>query len=226
MASEEEYQTVARERDTLLIEDYALQHGFVQLPNIVLWASNLSADGKILYAVLLGYAWQEGRCFPGYARLCLDLGASENKVRRYMRELEDMGLVRQKRRGLGLTNIYTLASLRTSKIEVLDHHKTKVLEGANLEVLEPPKLRGKNTQSEKDPEKHTPPVAPQRGARSTRRRRAEPPDPARFTTGAYGVCPQCGCNPCDEECPSLLKPAATSAAIETPAVARRRAPAK
>jgi len=225
MASEEEYQTVARERDTLLIEDYALQHGFVQLPNIVLWASNLSADGKILYAVLLGYAWQEGRCFPGYARLCLDLGASENKVRRYMRELEDLGLVRQKRRGLGLTNIYTLASLRTSKIEVLDHHKTKVLEGANLEVLEPPKLRGKNTQNEEDSVKHTPPVAPQRGARSTRRRRAEPPDPARFTTGAYAVCAACGCNPCDEDCPTL-QATAVSAVRDVPTPRARRAPVK
>ena len=132
------------EPGTLIIEDQSLRYGFVQLPKQVLWARNLSRDAKILYAVLLGYAWQEGRCFPGYARLCLDLGASENMVRKYMRELEAVGLLRQKRRGQGLTNIYSLPDLRTSKIEVLEPHQSKtskseVLKPQESEVPEPTK---------------------------------------------------------------------------------------
>jgi hypothetical protein len=54
----------------------------------VLYARNLTRDAKLLYAILLGYAWQEGRCFPGYGRLCYDMGATENTVRKFMRELE------------------------------------------------------------------------------------------------------------------------------------------
>lgn len=145
----------APEPGTLVMEDQSLRYGFVQLPKQVLWAKNLSRDAKILYAVLLGYAWQEGRCFPGYARLCLDLGASENMVRKYMRELEAVGLLRQKRRGQGLTNLYSLPDLRTSKIEVLEPHQprtalSEVQEAQKTEVPEPTKTEVKVDTVEKE----------------------------------------------------------------------------
>jgi hypothetical protein len=135
------------EPDTLLIEDQSLRYGFIQLPRLVLYARNLSRDAKLLYAVLLGYAWQEGRCFPGYHRLCENMQASENAVRKYMRELESVNLLRQRRRGLGKTNIYTLLDLRTSKIEVQEPQilagesrtsKSEVQEPTESEALEPP----------------------------------------------------------------------------------------
>ncbi|HLV98241.1 MAG TPA: helix-turn-helix domain-containing protein [Ktedonobacterales bacterium] len=97
------------------MEDPILSYGFVQLPKLVLYARNLSRDAKLLYAVLLGYAWQERRCFPGYTRLCADLDASENAVRKWMRELETAHMLSQRRRGLGLSNLYTLHDLRTAQ---------------------------------------------------------------------------------------------------------------
>jgi hypothetical protein len=106
----------------------ALQRGFVQLPKVVLYARNLSRDAKLLYAVLLGYAWQEQRCFPCYGRLCADLDASENMVRKCMRELEAAHLISQHRRGQGRTNIYTFHDLRTAHLEVQEHHKRAVVE--------------------------------------------------------------------------------------------------
>jgi len=105
------------EPGTLLIEDETLRAGFTQIPNRVLHAANLSRDAKLLYAFLLRYAWQQGRCFPGYAQLCADMGASPSIVRKYMRELETVGLLVQKRRGLGKTNLYTLCSLSTATLE-------------------------------------------------------------------------------------------------------------
>jgi hypothetical protein len=104
------------EPSTLLLEDQSLAGGFVQLPKRILYARNLSRDAKLLYAVLLGYAWQADRCFPGYRCLCADLGASENMVRKYVRELERVQLLRQKRRGLGKTNLYLLCDLRTAQL--------------------------------------------------------------------------------------------------------------
>lgn len=80
--------------DTISVEAASLPRGFVQLPKAVLYARHLSRDAKLLYAALLGYAWQEQRCFPGYQRLCADLNASENAVRTWMRELEDAHLSR------------------------------------------------------------------------------------------------------------------------------------
>ena len=123
------------EPDTLVIADQSLKLGFIQLPKLVLYARNLTRDAKLLYAILLGYAWQQGRCFPGYSRLCYDMGASENTVRVYMRELEKVGLLQQKRRGLGKTNIYILLDLRTAKIEVQEPQNARP---AKIEVQEPP----------------------------------------------------------------------------------------
>lgn len=122
------------ESNTLVIEDQSLRLGFIQLPKLILYATNLTRDAKLLYAILLGYAWQERKCFPGYARLCSDMGASENMVRKYMRELEASGLLTQKRRGLGKTNIYTLKDLRTSKIEVQEPQFSDAQEPAKSEV--------------------------------------------------------------------------------------------
>ncbi len=107
----------APEPGTLLIEDETLRAGFTQMPNRVLHARNLSRDAKLLYAFLLRYAWQQGRCFPGYGQLCADMGASPSIVRKYMHELEAVGLLVQKRRGLGKTNLYTLCSLSTATLE-------------------------------------------------------------------------------------------------------------
>ncbi len=65
-----------------------------------------------------------------------------------MRELEAAGLLSQKRRGLGKTNIYTLHDLRTARIEVQEHHrksrtsKTEVQEPQKSAILEPPKSAG------------------------------------------------------------------------------------
>jgi hypothetical protein len=128
------------ESDTLLLEDQSLRYGFIQLPKLVLYARNITRDAKFLYAILLGYAWQEGRCFPGYHRLCEDMQASENAVRKYMRELEAVNLLRQKRRGLGKTNIYTMLDLRTAKIEVQEPQLLgRESRTANSEVQEPAK---------------------------------------------------------------------------------------
>lgn len=127
---------------TLVIEDKSLKGGFVQIPRVILHARNLSRHAKILYAILLSYAWQEEECFPGYARLCQDLQASENSVRLYMRELEKAHLLRQRRRGLGKTNLYIIPDLRTAKIEVqepqpLRTSRSEVLDAQDSPVPDP-----------------------------------------------------------------------------------------
>jgi hypothetical protein len=121
------------EPDTLIIEEASLPRGFVQLPKAVLYSRHLSRDAKLLYAVLLGYAWQEQRCFPGYQRLCADLDASENAVRMWMRELEAAHLISQRRRGQGRTNLYLFHDLRTAHLEVQDQHQRVVVEPQEAE---------------------------------------------------------------------------------------------
>lgn len=128
------------EPGTLVIEDQSLRYGFIQLPKQVLKARNLTRDAKLLYAVLLSYAWEQGSCFPGYGRLCQDMGATEKVVRKYMQELEAAGLVAQKRRGLGLTNVYRLPDLRNAKLDFPERSKTPVQERYGPEQSKTPVL--------------------------------------------------------------------------------------
>ena len=123
----------APESGTLLIEDETLRAGFTQIPNRVLHARTLSRDAKILYAFLLSYAWQRGCCFPGYTQLCMDMGASPSIVRKYMGELERCGMLIQKRRGLGKTNLYTLRSLSMATLAPQALPTPRVTETADQE---------------------------------------------------------------------------------------------
>ena len=82
--------------------------GFVQLPRAVLFHPNLSDGAKVLFGALLSYAWQDGSCFPGQARLADDLGVTERTIRNRLRELEAAGVLRVKQRGQGRTNVYLL----------------------------------------------------------------------------------------------------------------------
>src|SRR5579871_1142978 len=109
--------TQGEEANTLLHEDETFQLGFTQIPNIVLYSPNVSPTAKTLYAILLSYSWRAEKCFPGYIRLCEHMQLSGKIVRKYMRELEAVKLLKHKRRGLGLTNIYILLSLKNAKLE-------------------------------------------------------------------------------------------------------------
>lgn len=82
--------------------------GFTALPNAVLLSTILSRDARLLYALLLHHAWQDRCCFPSHATLAAELGAGETMLRLYLRELERAGLISQRRRGQGRSNLYVL----------------------------------------------------------------------------------------------------------------------
>ena len=83
-------------------------HGFTQVPNIILTDKTLSVGAKLAYAMLLKYAWSQDACFPGQQTLANDMGAGERSIRTYLKELEDVGFLEVKQRGLGKTNLYRL----------------------------------------------------------------------------------------------------------------------
>lgn len=84
------------------------QRGWTQLPNAVLFNENLSAAAVRFYAALVHYAGQKAECWPGQERLAESLGVSERTIRALRGELEAEGLLRTRRRGRGLTNLYVL----------------------------------------------------------------------------------------------------------------------
>ncbi len=88
--------------------DPVTRHGFTQVPNVVLIDKRLSVGAKLVYAMLLKYAWSDDACFPGQQKLSEEMGAGERSIRSYLKELELHGLLEVKQRGLGKTNIYRL----------------------------------------------------------------------------------------------------------------------
>lgn len=100
------------EPNTLIVENEAIRKGFTIIPNYILRDPRVSVGAKIIYTLLLSYAWQEGSCFPGQLRLANDLGLKERMVRYYLTELKTQGFIDIRRRGQGRTNVYVIKDIR------------------------------------------------------------------------------------------------------------------
>jgi len=100
---------IIRERNIELVgADPATQQGFTQVPNFILTKEDISVGAKLVYAMLLKYAWYDEGCFPGQIKLAQDMGAGERSIRTYLKELEAAALLEITQRGLGKTNLYKL----------------------------------------------------------------------------------------------------------------------
>lgn len=94
--------------------DILTSGGYTVVPNFLLDNSKVSAGAKLVYVMLLKYAWNNNSCFPGQARLAQDLGVGRTYTNACIQELKEAGLISITRRGLTKTNIYTL-HLRVKK---------------------------------------------------------------------------------------------------------------
>ena len=101
---------IAEKEKTILLKgfDPVAAQGFTQVPNLVLKEPDLGAGAKLVYALLLSYAWNNDSCFPGQERLANDCGKTQAWVSQQMKELEQNGFLEIERRGQGKTNIYVL----------------------------------------------------------------------------------------------------------------------
>ena len=88
--------------------DVFTEGGFTQVPNALLRAKGVSQGAKLVYAMLLSYAWHNNSCFPGQDRLADDLSISRQSVNTHVKELDRKDYISIKRRGLGKPNTYTL----------------------------------------------------------------------------------------------------------------------
>lgn len=82
--------------------------GFTQVPNAVLRSDEITSGAKLVYALLLSYAWHNDFCFPGQDRLAEDIGISRQSVNTHVKELERKGFIKVKRLGQGRANLYEL----------------------------------------------------------------------------------------------------------------------
>ena len=78
---------------------------FVQLPLLILVDRKLGNNSKMVYCVLLRFAFHKSFCFPSIGRIASLLNISESTVRRNLHELEERGLIRVRNR-VGTSNLY------------------------------------------------------------------------------------------------------------------------
>ena len=99
-----------QEKQNIVLKNFdpVSAHGFTQVPNFLLKDPDLSANAKVVYSMLLSYAWNNDRVFPGQERMGNDLGMSTPTISRAIHELEGKDLLEIERRGQGKTNIYAL----------------------------------------------------------------------------------------------------------------------
>ena len=106
-----DHELAASRDNTLVFDNPDLRHGFVQVPAPVLKDKRLSGADKLLYALLLMYARQERRCFPGQDTLAADMGCTVKTMRNSMANLKEHKLIRVQRLGQGKVSIYHLRKL-------------------------------------------------------------------------------------------------------------------
>lgn len=139
------------EQDTIYVEDATLRNGFTIIPNAIIGRRDISAGAKLAYVLLLSYAWQKGSCFPGQLRMSEDMGVTDRTIRTYLRELETVGLVITRQRGLNQTNVYILPKTDSNP----DRKKTsgqdrKQASAQDRKILPTKKTQNKNSLSHKE----------------------------------------------------------------------------
>lgn len=143
--------------DVIEIVDPNLRLGFAQVPRPVLKAQGISDKAKIVYALLLDYAWQSGSCFPGQQRLAEDLHTTERTIRRALDELRANKLVNWRQRGLNQTNIYYILDLSESPVIDLERPAApertflSAPERTEMSAPEQPVVPDQSPDSRKDP---------------------------------------------------------------------------
>jgi hypothetical protein len=99
---------------TVILQDESLkqfQGGFTAIPNRLMENADLSLDARMVYAMLLKFAWQKDFCFPPQDRIATDLGIGIRSVRTYLNEFREAGLITWKQQGLNRPTVYYLLKL-------------------------------------------------------------------------------------------------------------------
>jgi hypothetical protein len=94
-----------------------LRFGFAQVPRPILRAKNLSPKAKLVYSLLLDYAWFEDYVFPSQETMAKELDISINTVQRALDELRAYRLIDWKQQGQNLPNVYSFLPIEESALQ-------------------------------------------------------------------------------------------------------------
>jgi len=82
---------------------------YTLIPNKIIDDENVDAHAKLAWITLKYFCYgKKETCFPGMQKLAKKMNCSERQVRGALKQLQENGYIEVKRRGLGLTNLYTI----------------------------------------------------------------------------------------------------------------------
>ena len=104
------------------------KRGWFWIENGLIDRTDLSFEVKSMYMILARFADSEGKCFPSIEKLAEIIGKDKRTVIRYIKKLEEKGLVEKQRR-FNQTNIYYLknADSNSDKIDNDKNDSDKVV---------------------------------------------------------------------------------------------------
>lgn len=140
------------------------EFGFTIIPNSVLSNTALSKELKVLYFLLLSFAWGKTTCYPSHSLIGTSLRIKRGAVYKGLVKLRNLGLISWKKRGPTLSNEYTfhelpqnffstMAFVYPSKRGVVSSriHETDNIETLNtMAIMVPPSKAGRNWQAERE----------------------------------------------------------------------------
>ena len=86
-----------------------MEDGFTIVPNNVLM-SDIPKELKLLYSILLMFAFKKKQCFPGCKTIGQIIGADERTIRRNLKKLEEIKWIKIVNRK-GTTSVYNLMKI-------------------------------------------------------------------------------------------------------------------
>jgi hypothetical protein len=98
---------------TIQFRETWLDAGFTSVPNLVLRSRRLNSTAKVVYGLLLSYAWEKDHTWPGQHLIAAHLDATTRTVRNALTDLKAAGLISVEQRGLRQTNVYWIEPLAT-----------------------------------------------------------------------------------------------------------------
>ncbi|GLI58308.1 hypothetical protein PM10SUCC1_38220 [Propionigenium maris DSM 9537] len=129
------------------------EDGFGMIPQRIMRDRKLSSNGKVVYSYLASYAWNTTRVYPKQKTMSEDLGISEEKLRKCLKELYDLGYVQKEKYLIPeedrtspkqrYRNVYILTNSLKEIIEIKDKRVEEIFETTeNIEEFEPPCFEG------------------------------------------------------------------------------------
>ena len=95
------------------------KRGWFWIENELIDRTDLSFEVKSMYMILARFADNEGKCFPSIEKLAEIIGKDKRTVIRYIKKLEEKGLI-EKRRRFNQTNIYYLKNVAFNSDKIVN----------------------------------------------------------------------------------------------------------